>query len=440
MKDLPFLARIVIEKGGPYSVRMTSLTAIIFIIIIPSICLAAANDLNIYFIPESGFLRVNTVIPIRFEQVELKLCLFPNAHITDVHLPNSSEYQFNIQRTALNTIVEISIDECDLGNQILELMYEGFLTNYTLTSKKALTQELLWYPLFSGSDQTFYPGSIKISVPADYNPTLIDGELIDSQLSTFWTFIWEYQSDEYPEIYFSGDYVIESKIKSPFDNLSFTKTRLLMDKITQFDQALTQNESTVLSEYIHPDFPNRNKFVNFLSERPGASNDITTIIDDVSASGTTAEIYSYLAEDDTPEYQVKSQWTLWDDDWFLSSLTMTPYGYDLIDLQESENSESSSLLVAWIRELKDAVSNQNLPWLDYHLVMPITEKLSIVEFLYTVREHICWDTAAVSYEANKAVLTIQEDILNTKLQLTFFFFPDQHSWKIYSAKVCPLFY
>lgn len=420
--------------------RTKNFLAIILIIIMPSICLAAANETNIYFIPESGFLRVNTIIPIKFEQVKLKFSLFPNAHITDIYLPNSSEYEFSIERTALNTIIEINIDEYDLGDQILELMYEGFLKNYTLTPKKALTKEILWYPIFSASNQTFYPDSIKISVPENYNPSLIDGKLVDSELSTFWTFIWEYHSEAYPEIYFNNNYQGESNNKSPFDNISFTKTKLLMDRITQFDQALTLKEQTRLSEYIHPDFPSRNKFMRFLNERPETDKDITTIIDDVKTSDTTTEIYSYLAENDLPKYQIKSQWTLWENNWVLSSLTMLPYGYELLNLQEAKNNESEASLAAWVKELKDAVNNKNIPWLDYHLVMPIKDKLPLLEFLYTVREHICWDTAAVSNGTDKITLTIQEDTLNAKLQLTLFLFPDQHSWKIYTAAVCPLIY
>ncbi len=398
------------------------------------------NKLNIYFIPESGFLRVDMACGIGFETNELKLKLFSGVQIVDLHLPNSKDYDFTIQRLAEYTIIDIIIDGSDPKDQVLELMYEGFLKNYTTTTKKALKQELFWYPVITGPVQNFHPLLIKLSVPVDYNPILPRGQLVDNQLSTFSTFVWEFRSDNYPEIYIDGDYFNEPESKSPFKDLPSVDTKLLLERIAEFDAGITSGKEQELLRLIHPDFPNKAGFINFMTGRPLNDAKLKSVIGEtISIDNNTIKVESKLMENGIDTYRIESHWSFWEKDWLLSDFKMVPLDYNFMDA--SLQTENSTIPPAtWINELMTAIEELDLPWLDYHLVMPIREKLNVIEFLTNVKDSIRWDSAVMTIEGNKIALIIQEDVFNSRFLLSLSLYPEQSTWKVNAVTICPLFY
>ena len=154
--------------------KQISLISVLIVILAFPACVFAEQDVvEVFFIPEQGFIRVNARISVPAEQDQIQFKLFPKAHVTALWIPTLLTYEVN--NTTAAAVVS-AVFQPDSAAQTLDLSYEGFLPNYESEPMQALDETLMWYPLFESQPNRDY--RIKLSLSRDYLPKL-DGKLLD---------------------------------------------------------------------------------------------------------------------------------------------------------------------------------------------------------------------------------------------------------------------
>ena len=79
--------------------------ALIMILLFPFSVFAEAEITEVFFIPEQGFIRVKTQIPIPAGLEQVNFTLFPQAHITALWIPSLTGYE--ISRTGGKSVITV---------------------------------------------------------------------------------------------------------------------------------------------------------------------------------------------------------------------------------------------------------------------------------------------------------------------------------------------
>lgn len=218
--------------------KQISLISVLIVILAFPACIFAEQDVvEVFFIPEQGFIRVNARISVPAEQDQIQFKLFPKAHVTALWIPTLLTYEVN--NTTAAAVVS-AVFQPDSAAQTLDLSYEGFLPNYESEPMQALDETLMWYPLFESQPNRDY--RIKLSLSRDYLPKL-DGKLLDVRESAFATYTWLVENQGYPVIWF-GD-----QEDTPEDELD------AVDEGTPADESEPDETPEPDEEPEHPDTP-----------------------------------------------------------------------------------------------------------------------------------------------------------------------------------------
>ncbi|HHT91342.1 MAG: hypothetical protein QM451_04840 [Bacillota bacterium] len=121
---------------------------------------SALAQAEVFFLPESGFLRVQLEVTMEPGSAAPSFLLFPSAQITELWADELREY--NIQRSAHGTVVTLSLQQ--VRRQTLNLSYEGFLS--PRNSEVLLDRDSLWFPEFSFAIES---PQIHFTLPDDWS-------------------------------------------------------------------------------------------------------------------------------------------------------------------------------------------------------------------------------------------------------------------------------
>lgn len=414
------------------------LFVIITFIIISSTCSAYTNQVELFFVPEQNFIRVHARIPLSIRDDFMSLRLFPNAQITSLWLPGLQNYSIKQNNTI--TLVELILAPEASGEQILEINYEGFLSGNDIRSGSSLTPELLWFPQVITATDSYH---IKITVPTEYEP-IIDGELINYQKSTFAIYTWAINQTDYPVVFFDNEHLnedIQSDLKTyenEEDKEDQTVETLDLELIAQmyyFDQAITNRDSSALSGLIHQDFPQRRRFIEYALSKPG-NDSIESEIISWNKSDEFIHTYNHVKVDESMKYKTHSVWVN-EHDWSLYSFVMVPFAYDLIYPQGCTAITDSTLIV-WIDEFLNAIQTHDLPWLDYHLTMSLSEKRELIALLQTINNS--WDAFAIMPENHQLVAIGKTGYNDARIKFIFQLVPKANTWQVKHINAEPVYY
>ena len=134
---------------------------------------AVDAEVQVLFLPDSGFLRVHGEVVMEPITSSPSFMLFPTAQITELWADELMEY--TTERGAHGTMVSLSLRE--VRSQTLSFAYEGFLDlNGT---ELFLDRDSLWFPEFS------FP---------------IDGSQVNMELPSDWFVEWQSHPPLYPTL------------------------------------------------------------------------------------------------------------------------------------------------------------------------------------------------------------------------------------------------
>lgn len=170
----------------------------IFILLFYSV--SAGAQVNVFFQPKTGFLRVDAAITIESTATDLSFKVFPEAQITEFWIDNLNEYNIvhNSQHVEVNfTVLEIEQNEEDEEEEkekmeeeeedkkpTLNLSYEGFIN--VEEPPVLMDYGTLWFPEFSFTIQT---PLIHVNLPQKWNimsANIMDVEQNDDYSITSW--------------------------------------------------------------------------------------------------------------------------------------------------------------------------------------------------------------------------------------------------------------
>lgn len=119
----------------------------------------AGAEVQVFFLPESGFLRVSGEVIMEPGTSSLSLLVFPTAQITEFWADELLEYQ--VQRAPHGTVVTFNVQA--VRPQTLSFSYEGFLEPQT--ALMTMDRDCLWFPEFSFAIQS---PLITVQLPLDW--------------------------------------------------------------------------------------------------------------------------------------------------------------------------------------------------------------------------------------------------------------------------------
>ena len=83
----------------------------------------AQAGINVFYVPESGFLRVSGEMVIEPKAASLSFLIFPTAHLTEFWADHLMEYR--VERHPHGTTVILAVRQ--LGPQTISFSYEGLI-------------------------------------------------------------------------------------------------------------------------------------------------------------------------------------------------------------------------------------------------------------------------------------------------------------------------
>lgn len=401
---------------------------------------AGQVDVEVFFVPEQGYIRVNSSFPMPGDLTVAEFTLFPNAQITALWIPGLAAYE--VDRVGTGTVVLIRMAPTQPG-EILEISYEGFLPNYDLLPDKTLNRRLQWFPEFSGADTGTY--RVKLTLPQAYVPKM-QGELVEERQSTFATYTWILANQDYPVIWFDGSEVPDSPTAEPEPETPEPEPPAvpqdeeedpaepqkeippgLTDAFAIFTEAYASLDRGNLESLLDPDFPDRKEFFVYLANRPEPEHQITSLITDVTLEQASAAIYAEFYDGPALQSKALMYWHKPAEIWLLQSLIQIPAGYDFLE------QISDPALQQWIGALADAMAALDLAWLNYYLA---GARSAAISFLEQAHNRLEWRAVAVDAEHHSIVFLVQtEDGLSLRLVLGYI--PQGSTWRVKSFAAIP---
>ena len=164
----------------------------LFILLGMILCLAsvAQAEMNIFYLPDNGYLRVEGELLMEPTFGPLSLLIFPNAQITEFWVEGLQTYQ--VERGAQGTLITFSLGEV-VNPSRLDLAYEGFLPQRG--DQITLDRDTLWFPEFSFPVK---PPTFTLESPLDWEvevPKELQRELKKNSV----LISWQTPSQSYPQ-------------------------------------------------------------------------------------------------------------------------------------------------------------------------------------------------------------------------------------------------
>ena len=357
----------------------------------------ASAEVQVFFLPESGFLRVQGEVTIRPVTTSPSFMLFPGVQITELWADELREY--NIQRDAHGTTVSLSLRQA--RPQVLSLAYEGFLD--LQIGQVLLDRSTLWFPEF---------------------PFPFGNAEIDVTLSEDWEIVnWHSQPPMYPSLLLRDTTAVFSEDLPPVvpvvDELS-SRIRMQLARLTA---AINQRNVTEIEALLGRSL-RETGLARYLASIPPSYGLITSELQDpFTVLFKTERSYSYQAS------------VLWQENsgrLELQSFQMTPHrGQIPVELLSSVEEFANDLRLLVQARQQD------------QLLLLIAENIAqgqdeIMEFLLTLNPAEPW-TVAVTV-ANEildpfTVTLFVPHTKDTKFLLHLGLIPGSHNWLIQSLEI-----
>ncbi len=399
----------------------------------------AQKQLDVFFLPEQGFLRVDSSLLVDINGDSFEFELFPNAQITALWIPNLAKY--TIERTRSQTTVRIVLREPTTSPTVLDLVYEGFLAHSHHSTAGILDQSSLWFPSF------FIPvtsSPMQITVPRGIT-AILPGILQNHRETDFSIYTWEIEG--YPILRFGSELLLEQRdqidthIDTHIDQEEIIEEEVieetidvdqaeLINTIARWDQALAKRDRVKLASLIHPEFDQQEAFMSYLVDRPSYIETFSTQLTDLEIRDMYSLVTGYLTTNTPTIYQTTSSWQQQGKAWLLRNFNMRP-------LPELPNAELLQTLEHWFASFYYAVKNSDSTWLTRHLQVPPTQMQPIMQFLESLGSDYEWEIHSL-IPRDLEVITLIYLPNQVRLKLIYTMIPTETTWVVSDLKVIPL--
>lgn len=381
----------------------------------------AQGAVQVYYLPDSGFLKVEGKLTIEPSLGQLSFLVFPHAQITEFWVDGLKTYE--LERVTHGTLVTFSLRD-QVQETSLNLSYEGFLP--LQGEKVILDRDTLWFPEFS------FP--IKTSIASTEVP--VEWEVVEQGLK-----------NNYPQLIISRK---RNEVETGFTEATFEgqiQVEPTLDIQTYGDQTPTQ------AEFLSKIQIQVSRLVNLINLRN--QEGLETIIGGnlqkkglpkylVSVPESYGPITSEFLSSPTfieepfevafstqkgPKFLAKMSWQEVEGIMVLESFSLTPLGQPIPPVVEESLTEFVSLL-------QTALKNNELQSLR-SLISSDAKLEQFVEFLTSLNTNETWEIQYVALDPlNITVLVNQSK--EARLLLDIGLSIGEKNWLIDTLNVIPL--
>lgn len=418
----------------------------ITVVIIMVCSIPVYADINVLFLPESGFLRVEGSIAMVPQTTRPSLLLFPNAQITMMWVDGLQDYK--VERGTLGTIVTLVLPQ-DAVTQELSFSYEGFLEPEA-AHQIPMDRDTMWFPEFSFPTDI---SSIKLKLPLEWNlvePKTADVSVQDdAQIVT-----WKPTFQSYPEFVIARETdpadpeemtaVVQPSTHEFTTNLTEeihfvevvevsdpnteTYKQELRNILTYFDELLNKRNRAEIELILSNDLVNEG-LGEYLAALPLEYKTVHSEITSMHAREKWGTMQTIIYTDNVPRFQAVMTLERQDFAWYITQFSMSPY-------TPTPPPELEDSIVDFAEKLREAVERQDSKTINQFLSMEGAARDQACEFLLSVNPEVSWNVRMISNKPYGFSLLIHHSprtSLIINLQLT----PDAAGWKISSLDAFP---
>ncbi|HHT42440.1 MAG TPA: hypothetical protein GX014_03470 [Firmicutes bacterium] len=149
----------------------------------------AQAGINVFYVPESGFLRVSGEMVIEPEAASLSFLIFPTAHLTEFWADHLMEYR--VERHPHGTTVILAVRQ--LGPQTISFSYEGLIE--PKQQEAVLGRDQLWLPEFTIPAQDW---DVAVQLPLGWE--VAEGEVRETSTEGSFSLVLLQPSSSYPNL------------------------------------------------------------------------------------------------------------------------------------------------------------------------------------------------------------------------------------------------
>lgn len=357
----------------------------------------AAAEVQVLFLPESGFLRVHGEVVMVPASPSPSFMLFPGAQITELWAEELAEYA--VQRGVHGTMVSLSLRH--VRPQLLTFSYEGFLD--LEGAELFLDRNTLWFPEFSFAIEN---AQINANLPANW-------EVVE----------WQSEPPLYPSftVRDTTATVAEAPIPVALPIVDEFFSRVQM-QVTRLTNAMNHRNATEIETLLSPSL-RETGLASYLATLPPSYGQVKGELQDLHTA--------ILTTDRGLRYQASMVWQEQEGRLELQSFQLRPHGPVLPE-------ELLGSMQEFVRALRLVVQAQDREGLLLYVDPNITQgQVEVVEFLLSMNATVPWSVEhAVLDPFTITVLVSHSE--STKFLLNIGLTPGEHHWLIRRIDVVPV--
>lgn len=399
------------------------LFVLLFIVFVSSM---AHGQVNVYFLPESGYLRVQGEINIKPSSPNLAFIVFPNAQITEFWAKDLGTYQ--IDRSGQATVVNFGLKT--LQPQTLSFAYEGFLAPQG--QLVTFDRDSLWFPEFSFAMDD---PEILLQIPTGWS-WLVPTELATWQQGASQMVSWQGRSKAYPSFYLTNDPSLLTKdLGMPGEEKAFPENLILTEEylsklqmqVARLTNAMNARNDAELTLLMQSELQQKG-LAKYLASLPLNYGKIRSEF--LSHPLYLEDSFRVLFTTDTGlRFQATMTWEELHGRIQLGTFALTPAGF-------AAPEHLSQALEDFVSRLKEAVETEDRAKLRSFLNTNLDPEMT-VEFLASLRTENPWTLQYVALEPFRITILVPHSAA-TKLLLNLELSPGEEDWLINSLDVIPL--
>ncbi len=356
----------------------------------------AQAEVQVFFLPESGFLRVHGEVMMRPVSSTPSFLLFPTAQITELWTDDLISY--DVQRGPHGTMVTLTLGQ--VRPQVFSLAYEGFLDTESIQG--SLDRNSLWFPEFS------FP---------------IDAAKIIVALPEHWELVgWQSEPPRYPVFSLRDNRADQIAEVIPAAQVVNEFTSRVQMQVSRLTTAINQRNSTEIAALLSPSL-RETRLATYLAGLPLSEGQISSEMrDQFTVIFTTNRGLRYHASLVWQESAGRLE---------LRNFQLRPQGTQIPpDLLRSTEDFTS--------QLRRAVQTQNQAQLLSFLASDIEQgQMPVIQFLLSLNPTLPWTVEYAVYDPfGITVLVPHSD--STRLLLQLGLTPGEQSWLIQHLEVIPV--
>ncbi|MGB3957586.1 MAG: hypothetical protein WBM05_05990 [Limnochordia bacterium] len=396
----------------------------------------AAASIHVFYLPESGFLRVSGEVILKPETASQSLLLFPEAHVTEFWADSLVEY--SVERSAHGTAVIFALRE--LGPQTITFSYEGLVEPQL--HEAVLGRDQLWLPEFTAPVEEW---TVVLQLPEEWE--VAAGEVVQLDAEGTFQLIHLAPSAGYPTVKLlsraaaleelaqngeaAAEPVEEEEAEAELPTESPRPTGIasrIQLQINRFTRALNQRSLTELSELLSPALREKG-LAQYLASLPMYFGTVTSEVVQVpeDPSGTYVVVFS---TERGPRYTAAMAWQE-------TAGFLQMYHFHLTPAAPDVPQEIRDSCAQFVQDLQAALADQDRSALEALFAPDLRQDpAATADLLFALAEGAQWEIVQISLEPFAVIVVVPTGSTSLLLQLDLT--PGLYHWLLKGLQIVPL--